>query len=65
VSRALSNLEQRLIALEERVKLIAKALKLLLEEGEELPPEELNEVKKRLSDWTEGRRGEFIDLNEL
>jgi len=65
VSRALSNLEQRLIALEERVKLIAKALKLLLEEGEELPPEELNEIKKRLSDWIEGRRGEFIDLNEL
>ena len=65
MSRALSNLEQRLIALEERVKLIAKALKLLLEEGEELPPEELNEVKKRLSDWIEGRRGEFIDLNEL
>ncbi len=65
MSRALSNLEQRLIALEERVKLIAKALKLLLEEGEELPPEELNEIKKRLSDWIEGRRGEFIDLNEL
>ncbi|MEM2865167.1 MAG: hypothetical protein QW569_04040 [Candidatus Bathyarchaeia archaeon] len=58
-------LEAKVNELEERVRLLAKAVNLMLMEGEELPEEEAEELRSRLNDWIKGRREEFIKLDEV
>ena len=57
-------LEVKVAELEEKIKVIARAMNLMLMEGEELPKEEIEEVKRRLNDWLKGDKGEFISLEE-
>ncbi|MEM2122145.1 MAG: hypothetical protein QXE79_00750 [Candidatus Bathyarchaeia archaeon] len=56
-------LEAEVNELEGGVGLLAKAVNLMLMEGEELPEEEAEEPRSRLSDRIKGRREEFIKLD--
>jgi hypothetical protein len=57
--------EARVSELERRVSILSRALYLILfEEGETLPKNEIDDLKKRLNDYRE-RREEFTSLNEL
>jgi hypothetical protein len=38
---------------------------MMMLEGEELPEDEAKEITSRLNDWLRGKRGEFIDLEEI
>jgi hypothetical protein len=60
----MSAIEARLIELEKKVVMLARALNVLLAEGEELPEEEIEEIRARLKDWVEGRGGEFVGLDD-
>jgi len=44
-------LEVKVSELEEKVRLLARAINLMLMEGEELPEEEVKEVRSRIGDW--------------
>lgn len=57
-------LEAKIRGLEEKVRVLARAMNLILMEGEELSEEEVNEVKRRLNDWLKGNKGEFVSLDE-
>ena len=61
----MSSLEKRIEKLEMNMRIMAKALKLILEDGEELDPKELEIVKSRLKDWLEGSDKMFIDFDDL
>jgi hypothetical protein len=51
----------RLTALEKRVDLALKGLNLLLfEHGEEISPSEKRILKKRLKEYTSGKKSEFV-----
>jgi hypothetical protein len=57
--------EARVSELERRVSILSRALYLILfEEGETLPKNEIDDLKKRLNDYRE-RREEFTSLNEM
>ncbi|MEM3437784.1 MAG: hypothetical protein QXP55_04540 [Nitrososphaerales archaeon] len=57
--------EARILELERRVSILSRALYLILfEEGEILPKNEIDDLKKRLNDYRE-RREEFMSLTEL
>jgi hypothetical protein len=57
--------EARVSELERRVSILSRALYLILfEEGETLPKNEIDDLKKRLNNYRE-RREEFTSLNEL
>lgn len=56
----------RLAALEKRVDIAMKGLNLLLfEEAEEISAKERKILKKRLKDYTSGKKSEFVELEEL
>jgi ElaB/YqjD/DUF883 family membrane-anchored ribosome-binding protein len=57
-------LEVKVSELEEKVRLLARAINLMLMEGEELPEEEVKEVRSRISDWLKGNKDEFVSLEE-
>lgn len=58
--------EARVAKLEKKVDVITKALQMLLfEETEELPKEEIEELKKRLKDYSSGKKEEFFTIDEL
>ena len=48
-----------------KVELLAKTVSMMMLEGEELPEDEVKEITSRLNDWLRGKRGEFIDLEEI
>jgi|GEM_PF-1509547 hypothetical protein len=57
--------EARVLELERRVSILSRALYLILfEEGETLPKNEIDDLKKRLNNYRE-RREEFTSLNEM
>ncbi|MEM2873152.1 MAG: hypothetical protein QXD82_03170 [Nitrososphaerales archaeon] len=57
--------EARVLELERRVSILSRALYLILfEEGETLPRNEIDDLKKRLNDYR-ARREEFMSLNEM
>ena len=61
----MSNVEVRVSELEGKIRLLAEAMNLLLMEGEELPEEEVKEIKSRLNDWLKGNKDEFVDFEEI
>ncbi|MGC8831513.1 MAG: hypothetical protein ACP5PQ_02915 [Thermoproteota archaeon] len=61
----MAEVEAKVNELEKKVELLAKAVSLMMIEGEELPEEEVKEVKSRLDDWLKGSREEFVDLEEI
>ncbi len=61
----MSYVEVKVSELEERVRLLAKALNLMLMEGEELPHDEVEEVKSRLGDWFKEEKSDFIELEKI
>ena len=62
---SMSVLEARVAELERKVDILTKALNILLAEGEELPEEEVKEIKARLEDWLKKRSEKFTDLEEV
>ncbi|MGB9660119.1 MAG: hypothetical protein ACPLY9_06375 [Nitrososphaerales archaeon] len=57
--------EARILELERRVSILSRALYLILfEEGETLPKNEIDDLKKRLNDYRE-RREKFMSLNGM
>lgn len=61
-SPALSEVEVKINMLEEKVRLLARAMNLILMEGEELL--EVEEVKSRLRDWLRRKEDEFIEVDK-
>lgn len=57
-------LESKVSELEEKVRVLARAMNLMLMEGEEMSREEIEEVKRRLNDWLKEKRSKFISLKE-
>ena len=57
--------EAKVNELEKKVELLAKAVSMMMLEGEELPEDEVKEIRSRLNDWLRGKRGEFVDLKEI
>jgi len=57
--------EAKVNELEKKVELLAKAVSMMMLEGEELPEDEVKEIRSRLNDWLRGKRGEFVDLEEI
>jgi hypothetical protein len=58
--------EAKLVELEKKVDVIMKGLNVLLfGEGEDLPEDEIRDLKERLNDYVVGRSSEFVNLDEL
>ena len=38
---------------------------MMMPEGEELSEDEIKEIRSRLNYWLKGKRGEFVDLEEI
>jgi len=54
------------LELERRVDVLSKALYLMLfEESEVLPRKEVEELKERLNAYVQGKRDEFVPLDEM
>ncbi len=52
--------------LEKKVTLLSKALHVLLfEEKEKISKKEANELEKRLSAYSKGRKNEFVNLGDV
>lgn len=60
----MSEVEVKVNELEKKVELLAKAVSLMMMEGEELSEEEVKEVRFRLNDWLKKSREEFVDFEE-
>ena len=61
----MAEVEAKVNELEKKVELLAKAVSMMMLEGEELPEDEVKEIRSRLNDWLRGKRGEFVDLKEI
>ena len=61
----MSKIEVKVGELEEKVRLLAKAINLILMEGEELSEDEVKEVRSRLRDWFRENKSEFIDIEKV
>lgn len=61
----MTEVEVKVNELEKKVELLAKAVSLMMMEGEELSEEEVKEVRARLNDWLKGSREEFVDFEEI
>ena len=61
----MSKIEVKVGKLEEKVRLLAKAINLILMEGEELSEDEVKEVRSRLRDWFRENKSEFIDIEKV
>ncbi|MEM2927455.1 MAG: hypothetical protein QXP60_00585 [Nitrososphaerota archaeon] len=61
----MSEVEAKVNELEERIKLLAKAMNLILMEEEELPEDEVKEVMSRLKDWLRKGKDEFIEIEKV
>ena len=59
----MAEVEAKVNELEKKVELLAKAVSMMMLEGEELSEDEIKEIRSRLSDWLRGKRGEFVDLD--
>jgi len=54
------------LELERKIDVLSKALYLVLfEDAEELPKREVEELKELLSAYVQGKRDDFVPLNEL
>ncbi len=61
----MAEVEAKVYELEKKVELLAKAVSMMMLEGEELSEDEIKEIRSRLSDWLRGKREEFVDLEEI
>jgi len=61
----MTEIEAKVNELEKKVELLAKAVSIMMMEGEELPEDEVKEIKSRLNDWLKGSKEEFVDLDEI
>lgn len=61
----MTEVEVKVNELEKKVELLAKAVSLMMMEGEELSEEEVKEVRSRLNDWLKRSREEFVDFEEI
>lgn len=61
----MTEVEVKVNELEKKVELLAKAVSLMMMEGEELSEEEVKEVRARLNDWLKGSTEEFVDFEEI
>lgn len=61
----MTEVEVKINELEKKVELLAKAVSIMMMEGEELSEDEVREIKSRLNDWVKGSREEFIDLEKI
>jgi ElaB/YqjD/DUF883 family membrane-anchored ribosome-binding protein len=61
----MTEVEAKVNELEKKVELLAKAVSMMMLEGEELSEDEVKEIRSRLNDWLRGKRGEFVDLEEI
>jgi len=59
----MSSIEARVTELERKLAILAKAVSVMMMEGEELPEDEVEEIKSRLNDFLEGQKGAFMDLD--
>jgi hypothetical protein len=56
----------KVLELERRVDVLSKALYLILfEEAEAVPKKEVEELKERLNAYVQGKRNEFVPLDEM
>ena len=59
-------MSSKLVELERRVDLALKGMNLLLfGEAESVPAREKRELQRRLRDYVEGKRSEFVELKDL
>ncbi|WP_460024636.1 hypothetical protein [Infirmifilum sp. SLHALR2] len=61
----MSSIEARVTELERKLAILAKAVSVMMIEGEELSEEEVEEIKSRLDDFLKGQKGAFMDLDEI
>jgi hypothetical protein len=62
----LLSVEAKMSALEKKVDAMSKAFYLILfEKAEAFPKEEVEELKKRLNAYLQGRRDEFVSIDEM
>jgi ElaB/YqjD/DUF883 family membrane-anchored ribosome-binding protein len=61
----MTEVEAKVNELEKKVELLAKAVSMMMLEGEELSEDEVKEIRSRLNDWLRGKREEFVDLEEI
>jgi len=61
----MSSIEARVTELERKLAVLAKAVSIMMMEGEELPEDEVEEIESRLDDFLKGHKGAFMDLDEI
>lgn len=61
----MTEVEVKVNELEKKVELLAKAVSMMMMEGEELSEDEVKEIRSRLNDWLRGNKEEFVDLEEI
>jgi len=61
----MSGIEARVTELERKLAILAKAVSIMMIEGEELSENEVKEIKSRLNDSLKGHKEAFIDLDEI
>jgi len=60
------SVEVKVLELERKVDVLSRAFYLMLfEDAEVLPKEELEELKELLSGYVQGKREDFVSLDEL
>jgi len=60
------SVEVKVLELERKIDVLSKALYLVLfEDAEALPKKEVEELKELLSAYVQGKRDDFVPLNEL
>lgn len=60
------SVEVKVLELERKVDILSKALHLILfEEAEAISKKEVEELKERLNAYVQGKRDEFVSLDEM
>jgi len=61
----MSSIEARVTELERKLAILAKAVSVMMMEGEELSEDEVEEIKSGLNDFLKGQKGAFVYLDEI